>query len=117
MSATALAIVFPGWPGIRNQKWFRQVAVEKRMAEQPGAQRWLRAWDSPVEGLRVMVAWEAGHGWHLSISHSSRYPTWDEIRDARYDLVPDNCTMAILLPPRGEYINVHPNCFHLHELV
>lgn len=53
--------------------------------------------------------------WHLSISHPHRYPTWDEIRRARYDLLPDDITMAMLLPPKSEYVNVHPNCFHLHE--
>jgi hypothetical protein len=54
--------------------------------------------------------------WHLSISHPERYPTWDEIADARYELVPDEVTMALLLPPRGEYVNAHPNCFHLWQI-
>jgi hypothetical protein len=55
--------------------------------------------------------------WHLSISHANRYPVWNEIRDARYALLPDDCTMAMLLPPRAQYVNLHPNCFHLHEIV
>lgn len=55
--------------------------------------------------------------WHMSISAKARYPVWDEIRDARYALLPDNITMAMLLPPKSEYVNLHPNCFHLHELV
>jgi hypothetical protein len=54
--------------------------------------------------------------WHLSISAATRYPTWDEIRDARYALMPDNITMGMLLPPKDEYVNLHPNCFHLHEI-
>jgi hypothetical protein len=54
--------------------------------------------------------------WHLSISHKSRYPTWDEIRDARYKFLPLNITIAMILPPPSEYVNVHPNCFHLHEI-
>ena len=53
--------------------------------------------------------------WHLSISHPHRYPTWEEIKRARYDLLPDAVTMAMLLPPKSEYVNVHSNCFHLHE--
>jgi hypothetical protein len=67
---------------------------------------------------RVIVSLDPVRGrllWHLSISCEHRYPTWDEIKDARYSLVPDNVTMAMLLPPRAEYVNVHPNCFHLHE--
>jgi hypothetical protein len=54
--------------------------------------------------------------WHLSISCANRYPTWDEIHDARYALIPDNVTMAMILPPKAEYVNLHPNCFHLHEI-
>ena len=54
--------------------------------------------------------------WHISISCAHRYPHWDEIKKARYDLCPDEITMAMLLPPRSEYVNIHPNCFHLHEL-
>jgi len=55
-------------------------------------------------------------GYHMSISHPSRYPTWDEIRDARYALLPDDVTMAMLLPPKSEYVNVHERCFHLWEV-
>ena len=54
--------------------------------------------------------------WHLSIAHRSRYPTWDEIKTARYELVPGNVTMAMILPPKSEYVNLHNNCFHLHEI-
>ena len=55
--------------------------------------------------------------WHLSISHPHRYPHWDEIRDARYLLIPDEVTMVMFLPPQREYVNVHSNCFHLYEIV
>jgi len=55
--------------------------------------------------------------WHMSISTPTRYPVWNEIRDARYALMPDDITMAMLLPPKAEYVNVHPNCFHLHEII
>ena len=54
--------------------------------------------------------------WHVSIAHPSRYPTWDEIKAARYELVPKNITMAMILPPPDEYVNLHGNCFHLHEI-
>ena len=54
--------------------------------------------------------------WHLSISHPDRYPTWDEIVEARYELVPDKVTMAMFLPPKNQYVNLHNNCFHLYEV-
>ena len=71
--------------------------------------------------LRVWISREVYDNhelrWHLSISTATRYPTWDEIKDARYALLPDEVTMAMLLPPSREYVNIHPNCFHLHEIV
>ena len=67
--------------------------------------------------------------WHLSISHRSsklvtagghplpgRIPTWEEISQARYKFVPDEVNMAMMLPPKRLYINVHPTCMHLHQI-
>ena len=71
--------------------------------------------------LRIWITRDLYKGnelrWHLSISCRDRYPVWDEIRDARYALIPDDCTMAMMLPPKREYVNVHKNCFHLHEII
>lgn len=60
-------------------------------------------------------------GWHMSISHKfgdrpGRYPTWDEIKDARYRFCPADVTMAQLLPPMSEYVNLHETTFHLWEV-
>jgi hypothetical protein len=52
---------------------------------------------------------------HISISHEKRLPTWAEMRAAR-TLVPDEVTMAMLMPPESEYINLHQYCFHLWEV-
>lgn len=66
-------------------------------------------------GCSVFVAREP-QGWHLSIAHTDRYPTWDEIADVRYALLPDEIYAAIIMPPKAEYVNVHNNCFHVHEI-
>lgn len=55
-------------------------------------------------------------GWHLSISHPTRYPTWDEIAHVRYTLVPDSVRIVMHLPPRSEYVALHPFCFNLWEI-
>jgi hypothetical protein len=60
----------------------------------------------------VLVTRESGR-WHLSIAHRLRYPTWDEVAEARYRAIPDDVWMALHLPPRGEYVDLHPNCFQL----
>uniref|UniRef100_A0A6H1ZTI7 DUF7694 domain-containing protein n=1 Tax=viral metagenome TaxID=1070528 RepID=A0A6H1ZTI7_9ZZZZ len=54
--------------------------------------------------------------WHLSISHLSRYPTYDEIKSARYEFIEDSVTMAMFFPPKAEFVNLSKNCFHLYEL-
>ena len=65
---------------------------------------------------RVLVAQEGGR-WHLSISCPDRYPSWDEIADARYKLLADDVDMAFILPPLRDYINLHPFVFNLWQVV
>lgn len=74
-----------------------------------------RAYHHTRSKCNIFVGVETGK-WHMSIAHPHRYPTWQEIMGARYELVPDDVTMAMLLPPRRQYVNVHPNCFHLHQI-
>lgn len=69
---------------------------------------------------KILVAREpAGVGgkplWHLSISTPSRHPTWDEIKVARYRLLPHDITMAMLLPPPDRYVNI-PMQDHVMQL-
>lgn len=84
----------------------------------PGARWWTR---NAADGfLRACVA-EEPLGWHLSISFvnhrgvPSRYPTWDEIADARDVLLPGDVAFVMHLPVAGEYVAVHATTFHLHE--
>jgi len=68
--------------------------------------------------VSACVAKEMGK-WHLSISHPRRHPTWNEIYTAWYDLVPgagSEFEGAMILPHKTEYVNLHPNCFHVHQL-
>lgn len=55
-------------------------------------------------------------GWHLSVAHPSRYPTWDEVAKARYTLLPHDATFAMLLPPPGDYVNLHNFVFQVVQL-
>jgi hypothetical protein len=74
-------------------------------------------------GYETYPGWDAPK-WHLSISHRTneqppkpgRYPTWDEIKDARYRFMPGNITAAMLLPPEDEFVNAHPTTFHLWQV-
>jgi len=63
---------------------------------------------------RVLITVDLGRK-HLSISCANRYPTWDEIADARYHFI-GNVDMALILPPKVDYVNFHPFTFHLWEI-
>lgn len=56
--------------------------------------------------------------WHLSMSLPHRHPTWDELKYARYALLPDELCFALLLPPSALYVNVvaQDHVFHLWEV-
>ena len=60
--------------------------------------------------------------WHLSVSHAAhsarrakRYPSWDELAHARYQLLPLDIDVVMRLPPPESFIDVHDTTFHLHE--
>ena len=52
---------------------------------------------------------------HISISTPNRQPSWKEIKEVKYALLP-KIEMAIILPSEDEYVNLHEYCFHLYEL-
>jgi hypothetical protein len=77
--------------------------------------------------LTVQVGAEviaSGPRWHLSISHRTnerkpkpgRYPTWDEIKDARYRFMPPEIYVAQILPPPEEFVSAHDTTFHLWQI-
>ena len=94
----------------------------------------MRVFQKSVEDghLSVFVGREPMGGklkWHLRMSHRSsaivtaggfpapgRLPTWDELKDARYRFCPDEVYMAIILPPKSDYMNLHPTTMHLYEV-
>jgi hypothetical protein len=67
------------------------------------------------DGVLTAFAGREPIGWHVSVSHPTRLPTWGEVLAAR-DLAPDETTMAMVMPPRSDYVNVHETCFHLYEI-
>lgn len=77
-----------------------------------------RAWRMGDCGIFVSkepVDMVYGPRWHLSISCQHRYPSWEEIGQARDRLLPDDVFMCIPFPPRAHWLSIHPNCFHLWE--
>ena len=74
-----------------------------------------------IDGRLNAAVSDEPQGWHMSISHrpapacKRRYPSWDEISHARYELLPLDVDFAMHLPPPNEYVALHDTTFHLHQ--
>ena len=111
------------WIRVPRSKWDNFTAVQTGA---PG----LRVYQLDVADghLTVLVGAETAGvpepRWHLSISHRTnerppkpgRYPSWDEIKDARYRFMPPGITVAQILPPPDEFVSVHETTFHLWQI-
>ena len=57
---------------------------------------------------------DEGSKWeHVSVSHPTRCPTWDEMADVKSLFWRDDETVLQFHPKRSAYVNVHPTCLHL----
>lgn len=50
---------------------------------------------------------------HLSISHCSRIPNYEEMKAARYCFFPGEAEVVQVFPPNDEFVNCHERCLHL----
>lgn len=73
--------------------------------------------------LRAVVSCDPpDYLWHLSITHAKRgrhderYPSWEEVTHARYELLPGNLTMALYLPPIEEVTRDDTHTLYLREV-
>lgn len=75
------------------------------------------AWRSPKYGLRVIATAAReldGKRWlHVSVSHGSRAVNWEDIGRVKSHFIGNGRTAIQVLPPTENYVNIHPNCFHL----
>lgn len=100
--------------------WHRMAVPDFLLLQSPT----LAGWQAPrPDGvLRVLVANEGESGWHISVSHvdrngdPGRYPTWDELADAKERFIPDDVPMGMVVPAKADYVNVHDTCMHLWQL-
>ncbi len=67
-----------------------------------------------TKGRPAVVVFSWGGGWeHVSVSFSTRCPTWEEmckVKDMFWN--EDECVVEYH-PPKSEYVNNHPYCLHL----
>ena len=88
-----------------------QVAWRRSQRALRGTPPGCTSWGSTT-GCTAFAGQELGR-WHVSVSHPRRVPSWDEMRTAREAMTSDAVTMAILMPPSAQYVNVHDYCLHL----
>ena len=87
--------------------------VDWRMAGRspvPGATRW-----ESSSGCVAFAGIEGGR-WHVSVSRPRRVPSGDDMGAVRERMAPDHVTMAFILPPRAQYVNVAERCLHLWQI-
>lgn len=111
-TATHRTQSLPTAPSAQAHTW-AQVPIPADVARL--CERGTKMFVSPTTKCKVLLSHTAVVGWHISISHPWRDPTWDEIKSARYGLVADHVRMTMDLPPLSEFVNVHEHCFHLYE--
>jgi hypothetical protein len=92
----------------------RKMEFRSPSGERMGA---VAVYSAPALGLEARFSldtMENGRQWlHLSVSHRSRYPTWDELREVKNMILGRDRAAYQVLPREADYVNVHPNCFHL----
>ena len=54
------------------------------------------------------IPWE-----HVSVSTTTRCPTWEEMAWVKSLFFEDEETVIQYHPPRSQYVNLHPYCLHL----
>lgn len=104
--------------------WVKAVVPLEVAAVWPNTRLWRKhVADGTLTVMRTIERQDAQSPWrtHLSISHAgaadcpSRYPTWDEQKEACWRFAPGK-PMASFMPPEGEpYVNVHETTFHWWE--
>lgn len=72
----------------------------------------VEGWMWQINALRVVASW--GGGWdHVSVSHPSRIPTWEEMCWIKGLFFDDEEAAMQLHPPKSEYVNNHSRCLHI----
>lgn len=100
--------------------WHRMTVPDFLLLQEPSVAGWQAP--RPDGVLRVLVAKEGEAGWHISMSHVNRngdpgrYPTWDELADAKERFTPDDVAMGMVCPRKTDYVNMHDTCLHLWQL-
>lgn len=66
------------------------------------------------KGKEIFITIDEGL-WHLSASTNHTIGYY-ELKELRYEFMPNAMFVAQIFPPREEFVNIDQNCFHLWQL-
>lgn len=76
-------------------------------------------YDSLLGRMRVIVSVsteEDGRLWrHLSVSRPHSMPKWEDLVNVKEWFLGKESKAIQVIPPRSQYVNIHPFCLHLFE--
>ncbi len=125
-----MTIKIPGTAVGEVPKNLTQFAPPKALRELPGRDpASVQCFQASVhDGVLSIIVSHDGGMWHISVAHRAgwgdggkeiltRLPTWDELKWAKYGLVPVDVPMTLDFPRSTDpYVNVHETCLHLWEV-
>lgn len=104
------------WDMIAGDKrlMVKKVTVDPINRERFAGSGWLVTNPKRISEAAFMMFGSSEDGWeHVSVSHSNRCPTWDEMCMAKDVFWRDDEACYELHPVREVYINMHKYCLHI----
>lgn len=72
------------------------------------------AFEVLLNGVLLYVVASDGAGWeHVSVSHRTRCPNWNEMCAIKAMFWGEEETVIQFHPPKSQYVNRHKHCLHL----
>lgn len=77
-----------------------------------------RFWSGPKELVVGSSIDTSEHGplLHVSASYPKHLPPWETMIALRSHFFPDTVDVAMVMPRRADYVNMHAYCFHLWQI-
>lgn len=72
-------------------------------------------WTYGKSKIRVLHSIDGGKH-HISLSYANKLPSYEEMKEARYQICPDVGYMAQIFPPKNEFVNLHEYTLQIWEL-
>ena len=79
----------------------------------------VRVYANKQAGMSIIAALDESRAWgpllHVSIAFAHRSPSWREIKALKALFYGPDVAAMMILPEEENFVNAHPNCFHLWQ--